>query len=237
VLVLDEFFVTDIGDAMLLARLLERMFAEGITLVTTLQHRAAEPVQGRPAARGFPAGDRAAASKHCVVELSPDGHQDYRLRALTRSPVYRTPLDADSAMPGWRERWRELTGGEPTRTWMQASSDRRPPHPGAWTQQEHVRGSILPRCAKARAARRLHRDRARIQHVLLGGIPTFDRHDEDAARRFVNLIDELYDRHVNLVCTSAAAPMALYTRHAPGRRVRAHRLAPDRDAVHGLSRP
>ena len=47
--------------------------------------------------------------------------------------------------------------------------------------------------------------------VLLGGIPTFDRNNEDAARRFVNLIDELYDRHVNLVCTAATLPTELYS--------------------------
>ena len=46
--------------------------------------------------------------------------------------------------------------------------------------------------------------------LLLGGIPAFDRINEDAARRFVNLIDELYDRHVNLVCTADAPPQSLY---------------------------
>ena len=51
----------------------------------------------------------------------------------------------------------------------------------------------------------------RLASCLLGGIPRFDALNEDAARRFVNLIDELYDRHVNLVCTAADAPTALYT--------------------------
>src|SRR5690606_22105369 len=46
--------------------------------------------------------------------------------------------------------------------------------------------------------------------VLLGGIPSFDASRDDAARRFVTLVDELYDRHVNLVCTADAAPHALY---------------------------
>ena len=46
--------------------------------------------------------------------------------------------------------------------------------------------------------------------VLLGGVPTFDAGNEDAARRFVNLVDEFYDRQVTLVCTAAAAPVALY---------------------------
>ena len=46
--------------------------------------------------------------------------------------------------------------------------------------------------------------------VLLGGIPRLDGSRDDAARRFVHLVDELYDRHVNLVCTADAQPMALY---------------------------
>src|SRR3546814_7483564 len=46
--------------------------------------------------------------------------------------------------------------------------------------------------------------------VLLGKVPVMDAHMDDAARRFVTLVDELYDRNVNLVCTSAAAPPALY---------------------------
>ena len=47
--------------------------------------------------------------------------------------------------------------------------------------------------------------------MLLGGLPAFDRDNEDAARRFVNLVDEFYDRHVNLVCTAATDPTALYS--------------------------
>src|SRR3546814_18224849 len=46
--------------------------------------------------------------------------------------------------------------------------------------------------------------------VLLGKVPVMDAHMDDAARRFVPLVDELYDRNVNLVCTAAAAPPALY---------------------------
>ena len=46
--------------------------------------------------------------------------------------------------------------------------------------------------------------------MLLGGIPQFDGTRDDAARRFVTLVDELYDRHVNLVCTAAVEPPSLY---------------------------
>jgi len=47
--------------------------------------------------------------------------------------------------------------------------------------------------------------------VLLGGIPLMDATRDDAARRFVTLIDELYDRNVNLVCTADAEPPSLYS--------------------------
>ncbi len=50
--------------------------------------------------------------------------------------------------------------------------------------------------------------------MLVGGIPRFDGDNDDAARRFVHLVDELYDRHVNLVCTAAAAPPDAVHRHA-----------------------
>src|SRR3546814_2591178 len=47
--------------------------------------------------------------------------------------------------------------------------------------------------------------------LLLGGIPVMDARSDDAARRFVTLVDELYDRHVNLVCSADAPPTGLYT--------------------------
>src|SRR5690606_7937864 len=92
VLVLDEFFVSDIGDAMLLARVLERMFAEGIVLVTTSNIAPAGLyADGLQRARFLPA--IALLEQHCqVLEIISD--TDYRLRELTRSPVYRAPLDA-----------------------------------------------------------------------------------------------------------------------------------------------
>ena len=91
-LVLDEFFVSDIGDAMLLARLLERLFAEGVVLVTSSNAAPTDLYKdGLQRARFLPA--IAAIARNCnVVHL--DSPTDYRLRALTRSPVYRAPLDA-----------------------------------------------------------------------------------------------------------------------------------------------
>jgi Predicted ATPase len=206
VLVLDEFFVTDIGDAMLLARLLERMFVEGITLVTT-SNTAPENLykDGLQRAGFLPAIDLL--QQHCVV-LRSDGQEDYRLRALTRSPVYRTPLDRDS--DAWlASRWRELTGGEDAQAGNIEIDSRKIPVRGRGKSIAWFDFAAL--CEGPRGTTDYIEVAHEFNTVLLGDIPTFDRMNEDAARRFVNLIDELYDRHVNLVCTAATAPTTLYT--------------------------
>jgi len=208
ILVLDEFFVSDIGDAMLLARLLERMFAEGIILITTSNALPANLYQdGLQRARFLPA--IALLEQHChVLELISD--TDYRLRTLTRSPVWRAPLDADA--PVWlARRWHDLGGAD-------TAID--PSHHIAIDQRRipvHARaGGMLwcdfaALCEGPRAASDYIHIATEFHTVLLAGVPLFDGHNDDAARRFITLIDELYDRHVNLICTAAASPPALYT--------------------------
>ena len=205
VLVLDEFFVSDIGDAMILARLLERMFAEGIVLVTTSN---VDPVElyrdGLQRARFLPAIELI--RSHCqVVHL--DSAIDYRLRALTRSPVYRAPLDAES--DAWLEtRWRELGGDDSHRDAGIEIEGRRIPvrarcQDMAWFDFDALCEGPRGNTDYIEIAREFHT-------VLLGGIPVFDERRNDAARRFVHLVDELYDSGVNLVCTADAPPHALY---------------------------
>ena len=205
VLVLDEFFVTDIGDAMLLGRLLERLFAEGVTLVTT-SNTAPQNLyrDGLQRDRFLPA--IAQLREHCV-ELAADGREDYRLRALTRSPVYRAPLDEGSE--AWlAERWQALASGAPVRAGSIRIEGRRigvrgRGHGAAWFDFAEL-------CEGPRSTDDYIEIAREFQIVLLGGIPGFDANNEDAARRFVNLVDEFYDRQVTLVCTAAAPPVALY---------------------------
>ncbi len=206
VLVLDEFFVTDIGDAMLLARLLERLFAEGVTLVTTSNTEVRNLyLNGLQRDSFLPAIELL--QRFCV-ELHAEGSEDYRMRALTRSPVYRAPLGEDS--DAWlASRWAELSGGQAAAPGNIEIEGRRIPVRGRGKSIAWFDFNAL--CEGPRGPS----DYIEIAHefntVLLGGIPAFDRMNEDAARRFVNLIDELYDRHVNLVCTAASVPVALYS--------------------------
>jgi len=205
VLVLDEFFVSDIGDAMLLGRLLERLFAEGVVLVTS-SNTAPQNLykDGLQRARFLPA--IALIEQSCAV-VHLDSEHDYRLRALTRSPVYRAPLDAQS--DAWlAERWHALGGDDA--------------HVDAGIVIDGRRIPVRARCkglcwfdfAALCEGPRGDADYIEIARefhtVLLGGIPQMNADRDDAARRFVHLIDELYDRHVNLICTADAAPMDLY---------------------------
>jgi len=209
VLVLDEFFVNDIGDAMLLARLLERMFAEGIVLVTTSNAIPSNLYKnGLQRVRFLPA--IAAIEQHChILELISD--TDYRLRTLTRSPVWRAPLDTDSH-PWLSSRWEDLGGPEVT-------DDAPPHHLVIDNRQLPVRargGGMLwcdftVLCEGPRAASDYIHIATEFHTVLLAGVPLFDGQNDDAAQRFITLIDELYDRHVNLICTAAAAPTLLYS--------------------------
>ena len=206
VLVLDEFFVSDIGDAMLLARLLERLFAEGVVLVTSSNAAPSDLYKdGLQRARFLPA--IALIERHCVV-LHLDSAQDYRLRALTRSPVYRAPLDADA--DAWlATRWRELTAGcppedEPLVVDGRAIPSRALAEGFAWFDFSAL-------CEGPRASADYIEIAREYHTVLVGGIPRLTAQRDDAARRFVHLIDELYDRHVNLVCTADALPPQLYT--------------------------
>ncbi|WP_411849515.1 cell division protein ZapE [Stenotrophomonas sp. LGBM10] len=206
VLVLDEFFVTDIGDAMLLARLLERLFAEGVTLVTT-SNTAVENLYLNGLQRDSFMPAIGLLQTYCV-ELYAEGTEDYRMRALTRSPVYQSPIDAGS--DAWLAgRWAELSGGATAKPGNIEIEARKIPVRGRG--KSIVWFDFKALCEGPRGPS----DYIEIAHefntVLLGDIPHFDTLNEDAARRFVNLIDELYDRHVNLVCTATDSPVALYS--------------------------
>ncbi|MBW3549925.1 MAG: AFG1 family ATPase [Proteobacteria bacterium] len=214
VLVLDEFFVSDIGDAMLLARLLGRLFAEGVVLVTSSNTEPRDLYRdGLQRERFLPAITQI--ERHCCVLLLDSAH-DYRLRALTRSPVYRTQAQASGEPDGeaWlQSRWDELTAGAPRGHDGQEQGPLRIEGrdiPVRALAEGHAWFDFAALCEGPRAASDYIEIATEHHTVLLGGIPCFDGRNDDAARRFVTLIDELYDRHVNLVCTAAAAPPERY---------------------------
>ena len=202
VLVLDEFFVGDIGDAMILGNLLRALFARGVVLVTTSNTEPKELYKdGLQRERFLPA--IAQIEQHCrVVEL--DSPHDWRLRALKQAPMYYTPPDAD-AERAMRAVFNRVAHGAP-RPDIELRVNDRPiiarleADGAAWFE-------FVELCEGPRGVAD-YIELARAYHTLLvSNVPQFGPLAEDAARRFIELVDELYDRGVNLVM-SAAAPVA-----------------------------
>ncbi len=205
VLCFDEFFVSDIGDAMLLGRLLEHLFAQGVTLVATSN---VEPKnlyrEGLQRARFLPA--IAAIEKHCkVLELTSP--QDYRLRALSQAPVYHQPLGAP-AQAALEQAFARLAAAAPDPRPSLSINDREIP-------VRQRAGDLIwfdfdALCRGARAAPDYIEIAQTFHTVIVSGVPAFGADDENEARRFVHLVDELYDRGVKLILSADAMPTALY---------------------------
>jgi cell division protein ZapE len=205
VLCLDEFHVGDITDAMLLAKLLEALFDHGVTLVATSNEIPdALYANGLQRERFLPAIDLIKAHLE-VFELS--GDLDYRLRALEQAPVYY-----------------RCAAGE-VRGRLERSFLAIAPEAGAAGVDLVVEGRSIPTvrladgvawfgfevlCGGPRSTID-YIEIARCHHtVIVSDVPRFGRDDNDAARRFVNLVDEIYDRNVNLIVSAAAEPDDLY---------------------------
>ncbi|HYW03772.1 MAG TPA: cell division protein ZapE [Gammaproteobacteria bacterium] len=207
VLCFDEFFVSDITDAMLLGTLLEHLFAGGVTLVATSNvHPDGLYRGGLQRQRFLPAIERL--KRHLRV-LHLDGNTDYRLRALDRARIYHWPDDA-RAEAGLAESFRRLAG-EPADAADRDSLTIEGRRVAVRRQRDGVLWVDFDTLCRGPRSQNDYLEIARCYHsVLLSGIPVLDRRDEDAARRFVNLVDVFYDRSVNLIVSAAAAPAELY---------------------------
>ncbi len=233
VLCLDEFHVVDITDAMLLGQLLAELFARGVTLVTTSNEAPEQLYRGGLQRDRFLPAIELLKQHLEIFEFS--GSIDYRWRTLTQAATYYTPADAvtESAL---RHQFEALTHAamEPARP-LEIEGREIP-------VKAHAEGVVWFDFAALCEGPRSTNDYIEIaccfHTILLSGVPEFGTDNNDAARRFVNLIDELYDRGVNLLVTAAAAPDALYrgTRLASAFRRTASRLVEMQSEEH-LAKP
>lgn len=205
VLCLDEFHVGDITDAMLLANLLEALLGHGVTLIATSNEAPDDLYAGGLQRERFLPAIAMIKRELEVFELA--GDTDYRLRALEQAPVFY--LCAPGACTGdFEASFKALTAGAASSQGALEVEDRPIPtvrHADgvAWFRFEDLCGG--PRSASD------YIEIARCHHtVLLSNVPRLGVDDNDAARRFINLIDELYDRNVNLILSAAAEPEDLY---------------------------
>ena len=200
-LCLDEFLVTDIGDAMLMRHLLEGLFAEGVVLVTTSNTQPDELYRnGLQRGQFLPAIDLL--KTHLQI-LEVEGGQDYRLRALEQLGVYHSPL-SDATERRMREEFVAIACDEGNADTLVEVDGRqlnaRRVAPGvAWFEFGEL-------CQKPRGQVDFIELARRYHTVLLSRIPRMFADERDAARRFAWLVDEFYDRRVKLI-VSAEAPL------------------------------
>ena len=205
VLCFDEFFVSDITDAMLLGRLFQHLFDLGITLVAT-SNVAPDGLykDGLQRARFLPA-IRLLKSHTQVLDV--DGSTDYRLRHMQEARLFQVPAGpaADAALS---EVFGHLAGHRHAEVTPLLVNDRPIP---VRRRAEGVAWFDFAALCEGPRSQEDYIELARSFHtLLLSGIPRFDRDSEDAARRFIALVDEIYDRRVKLAASAAVPLDALY---------------------------
>lgn len=201
VLCFDEFFVSDITDAMILGTLMEALFARGITLVATSNIVPDELYwNGLQRARFLPA--IALINQHCEV-VNVDSGVDYRLRTLEQAEIFHHPLD-DAATAQMHAYFKKLNGEGGVKQDVIEVNHR--PLQTLENGDGVVHFSFAELCQSARSQTD-YMELARLYHtVLLADMPQLTGAQDDAARRFIALVDEFYERSVKLII-SAAVPM------------------------------
>ncbi len=205
VLCFDEFHVTDIADAMILSRLFEALWSRGVVVVAT-SNRPPEDLYKHGLNRELFEPFIELMPEHLIIHEF-EGEVDHRLRQLTAAPVYYSPL-GDGAELAIESAWNRLTGAAIARP---------------ATLRVQGRDLVLENTAAGTARTTFHRlcgnplgaaDYLKLAHsfqtLILENVPVMDRSMRNEAKRFVTLVDALYETKTKLVMSAAGEPSELY---------------------------
>ncbi|MGD8829502.1 MAG: cell division protein ZapE [Pseudomonadales bacterium] len=205
VICFDEFFVSDIGDAMILGELFEHLFARGVTLVATSN---VEPDRlyenGLQRRRFLPAIESIKAHTR-VHRLETE--TDYRLRVLERAEIYHVPLGA-AAERSLSKSFHALAPEVPEENVDLVIENRTI---RARMVAEDVAWFEFAELCEGPRSQNDYIELSRIFHaVVISNVRRFSTRDENAARRFISLVDEFYDHNVKLILSADAPIESLY---------------------------
>lgn len=205
VLCFDEFFVSDITDAMLLGGLMKALFARGITLVATSNIPPDELYRnGLQRARFVPAIE--AIKAHCDI-MNVDAGIDYRLRTLTQAHLWLSPLNTDTRQQ-MDKLWLALAGtSQQNQTTLEINHR---PLPTLGVENQTLAVSFTTLCVDARSQHDYIALSRLFHTVMLFDVPVMTPLLESEARRFIALVDEFYERHVKLVVSAEVELYNIY---------------------------
>lgn len=202
----DEFFVSDITDAMILGTLFEELFSHNVTLVATSNIIPDELYRnGLQRARFLPAIKLI--NEHTEV-VNVDSGIDYRLRTLEQAEIYHFPLD-EQASKNLNQYFEQLSVEKGEQGVEIEINHRQLPTVAVSDGVVHFEFSTLCESARSQSD---YMELSKLYHtVLLANVTQMGASNDDAARRFIALVDEFYERKVKLIISAQVEMEALYS--------------------------
>ena len=203
-LAFDEMQITDITDAMIVGRLFEALFAAGVVVVTT-SNRPPDDLYKNGLNRQLFVPFIALLKHHMVVhELT--SQTDYRQDRLTGKQTYFTPINAETRT-AIAQIWHDLSGGK-SETLVLHVNGRQVELPQF--SNGVARATFYDLCGRPLGPADYLALADAVRVLIIDEIPQLSRRNYNESKRFVTLIDALYEAKVQLICSAAATPEMLY---------------------------